>query len=229
MVIETLNMTKKIVDFFNEYPDVFMDMEKKTIINYSKKFSKYLLVPDNVREVYDELELIPDENNIYLGFIDLVEKIHSLENKKIVEIGGGVLPRLAKRITGSKKIKEMVVYDPRLSKYEEDTDKLRLVRKRFDINTSLDGADLILGLMPCEAANVIVDSAVKNRTDFVLALCEGGPHGDEFDYFEDEREWLDDIIKSASLDVEQSDMGKLKIKYMREYGNPYPVIFNDRG
>ena len=229
MTIETMNMTKKVIDFFNEYPDIFTDIQKKTIINYSKKFSKYLLVPDNVREVYDELNLIPDDNNIYLGFIKLVENIHSLENKKIIEIGGGVLPRLGKRISSTRNIKNIVVYDPRLSKYECDTPKLKLKRERFERSTSIEDANLILGLMPCEAANIIVDSAINNRTDFVLALCEGGPHGDEFDYFEDEGEWLDDIIKSASLDVEQSGMGKLKIKYMREYGNPYPVIFNDRG
>ena len=229
MTIETMNMTKKVLEFFNEYPDIFTEWEKRIIINYSKKFSKYILVPDNVREVYDELSLIPRENNIYLGFIDLVEEIHSLDNKNIVEIGGGVLPRLGKRISSSKNIKSIVVYDPRLSKYENDTEKLKLVRKRFERDTSLDDADLVLGLMPCEAANIIVDSVVKNNKDFVLALCEGGPHGDEFDYFEDEGEWLDNIIKSTACDVERCGMGKLKIKYMREYGNPYPVIFNDRG
>lgn len=229
MTYDIFKNKSKIEAFFRKYPDLFKDYEKKYILNYLNSFNKRELVPDLVREVYDELGIIPDDSNIYIAFIDFISRQYRLKDKNIIEVGGGVLPRLGKRIAANLDNGRIVVYDPRLSRYEIGTDKLKLVREKFTKDTDVENADLMIGLMPCEAANVIVDSATKNRIDFVLALCEGGPHGDEFDFFEDETEWLAYIIKETKRTVEENEMGKLKLKYMREYGNPYPIIYNDRG
>ena len=229
MTTEIHDREKQIIDFFYKYPNIFTDMEQRSIINYTKAFKEDDLVPDIIREVYDELGFIPDNKNIYIGFMNLVSNMYDLKNKNIIEVGGGVLPRLGKRISATLDNGTITVYDPRLSHYEESNDKLKLVKDKFKRCTSVGNANLILGLMTCEAAETIVESAIDHKIDFVLALCEGGPHGDEYDYFEDEDEWRNSLIRYASREVDYRGMGELKKVYLKEYGNPYPIIYNDRG
>ena len=229
MEISIHNRKDKIVHFLEEYPDIFTDIEKRYIMCYADALDKEKLIPDIIREVYDELSVIPDENNIYIGFMNLISEIYDIKDKKILEIGGGVLPRLGKRISTVLDTGKIVVYDPRLSHYEQSTDKMRLVKKEFRRDSSIDDADLIIGLMPCKAAEVIVDSAITNNVDFVLALCEGGFHGDEYDFYESPEEWINSMISYTRREVEDKGMGQLKIKSLEKYGSPYPVIYNDRG
>ena len=46
--------------------------------------------------------------------------------------------------------------------------------------------------------------------------------------YEDEEEWLGAMLYYAGLEVEQNNLGTLQKTYMKEYHNPYPVIWNKR-
>lgn len=219
----------KVQEFLDKYSNYLSIFETQLLINYAKnEIPLQTLVPDVVREIYDELELLPDENNIYKGFINLINSEFPLKNRKIIEIGGGIFPRLGFRIETMLDNGSITVYDPRLALYIEDTEKMKLVRCKADKNIPIGDADLIIGLMPCEAAEVIIDIATLNNIDFMVSLCEGGPHGDIFDYFEDEDEWRHYILSKTQKLIEEKKMGKMKIKSLEEYGSPYPVIYNDR-
>ena len=219
----------RVLKFIKEHPGDFDDYEIQFLLDYVKLgVADDKMVPDLVREVFDELGLIYNKNNIYLGFLDMLQKEFPVEDRKIVEVGGGIIPSLAKRISKIQTTGNIVVYDPRLSKYEKDTDKLKLKREKFEVETDVSDRNLIIGFMPCEAAVKLIESATKNRIDFMLALCEGGPHGDIYDYFEDEEEWLSSVIYTAERNVEENNMGTLGKKYLKKYYDPYPVIFNQR-
>lgn len=82
--------------------------------------------------------------------------------------------------------------------------------------------------MPCKGAETLLDLALNNKKDFVLWLCEGGPHGDEFDFFEDDEEWRNYMIDKAKSGVEENGMGKLKVKMINEFSDKYPIIYNER-
>ena len=82
--------------------------------------------------------------------------------------------------------------------------------------------------MPCEATQSIIENAVDKNKDFMIALCEGGPHGDEFDYFEDEKEWLKAMLYIAERGLEDNNMGDLKVLSFKKYNSPYPIIYNKR-
>lgn len=212
---------KIIVDYINLYPDLFTPDEKLLIIDYLGCECYYFGIPDVVKQLYAKLGLIPDEHNIYKGFSNLVDGQFSVKDRSIIEVGSGLFPTLAAQISSMQDNGKIVVYDPKVSIYEEDTPKLKLVRSKFLRNTNIDDADLIIGLMPCEAADIIVDVALKKRIDFMVALCEGGSH-----QYDDD--WPDTLLERAEKGIVKNDMGKLKIKYMKEYGDPYPVIYNER-
>lgn len=220
--------TFMVKEYLEKYPDIFTAEEKKYIVSCLKYEFEDYLIPDCLRELYDELGILSDDKNVYKGFIEIADEAFKLSHRNILEVGGGILPRLGERISALQETGSITVYDERLSKYKEDTDNLKLVRKNFDKTIEIGNADLLIGLMPCKAAELIIDVAALNNVDFMIALCEGGPHGDEFDYFEDEEEWQHSVIYSARCAVRDKDMGKLMIKSMENYGSSYPVIYNDR-
>ena len=217
-----------IIDLIVKYPELFTEAERSYLINNCTASYKDRLMPDLFREVYDKLDLLKDDENIYLGFIDLLDNKFDIKNKDIIEVGGGIFPQLAKKISNIQEKGQIKVYDPRLSFYEDNTSKLTLVREKFSNKTKVDDVDLLIGFMPCEATYTIVDSAARNDIDFMIALCEGGPHGDIYDYYESDEEWLHSIISFANSLVEYNNMGTLEKTYLKEYHNPYPVIYNKR-
>lgn len=223
------NEYEKIVKFVISNAEIFTDYERKCILNYALRgHTKDKMIPDLIVEVYDKLGILKDDENIYLGFIDLLRENFNYQERNIVEVGGGIIPGLARRISSNQTTGKIKVYDPRLSKYEHNTEKLTLVREKFYSDTPIGNADLLIGFMPCEATYNIIESATRNNVDFMIALCEGGPHGDIYDYFEDEKEWLDTIVYMAERGIEDSKMGTLEKRYLKKYHNPYPVVYNKR-
>lgn len=219
-----------IKNFLKEYPEIFTPREQYQILKIIEGSNGELYGAECIREIYDELGLIPDNKNIYVGFSDIIEKEFGIENKNIVEVGGGHIPRLAKRLEKKQINGKVTVYDPFLSKYEKSSSKLSLIRNKFDGNTKIpEETDLLIGLQPCAAAEKIIEVAFKYNIDFIIALCEGGPHGEWFDFYESDEEWLCSIITRAKRGVEENDMGNLVVeKSLVKYNDSYPVIYNKR-
>lgn len=219
---------KKAIEFIKINKDLYGSFELAFLIEILKTENcPDVFIVELVREVLDQLGFIPDDYNIYKQYIDFIDEVHGIEGKNIVEIGGGRFPRLAERISSRQNKGKITVYDPRLYS-EESTDKLILKKKRASRTTDVGDCNLIVGLMPCKGAEVLLDLAIDNKKDFVLWLCEGGPHGDEFDFFEDDEEWRNHMIERARTGVEKNRMGRLQVKKLSRFSSNYPIIYNDR-
>ena len=228
------NASKVLLDkmliskFLDEHQDYYDQWEKSYIRNMSSSLSSHeKWTKDVLREIYDQLEMIPDDKNMYITFMNLLENEFGIEGKNIIEVGGGIIPRLAERIHLKQKTGSITVYDPRLGSDLESKDRFVLKREDFSKKTNVDGADIIIGLMPCKGAESLIASATEHNIDFLVWLCEGGPHGDYFDFYESDEEWLSSMIYYAQRGVETHKMGKLKIKNMPEFSE-YPIIYNRR-
>lgn len=186
----------------------------------------FMYFPYVTREIFDKLGLMPYDANVYSRFADFVKEIHDIKGMNILEVGGGVYPTFAERIcTQAGKV---TVYDPRLTKKQPDTDKLKLVRKEFNKRMSLSGYDLVLALMPCKGAEAVLDACVEQDKDFIVGLCEGGPHGDCFDFYEDEDEWIHSMITYADSRIRRNGKGKVLTKQLDGCSYPYPIVYNSR-
>ena len=82
--------------------------------------------------------------------------------------------------------------------------------------------------MPCEATQTIIENATMNRKDFIIAMCEGGAHGDIYDYFESTEEWLNCMLYLAEREIESNNMGELKVLSFKKYLSSYPIIYNKK-
>ncbi len=222
-----LKTKQAIQRFLNQYPEIFDDYEKEYLLNY-RIGSRDEDIPDLVREVYDELGLLKDKDNIFIGFQELIGEHFDLKNSNIVEVAGGIIPRLGKRISSIQERGKITVYDPRISPYEKNTSHLKLVRKRFHEDTRINGSDLIIGLMPCQATYPLLWSAFKTQTPFMVALCEGGPHGEPYDFYEDADEWVHGVLCYADNQAKKNGMGPLVVLeevFKDDYHDPWPVIY----
>ena len=132
----------------------------------------------------------------------------------------------------------ITVYDPNLYiteeyknlTYEEkDSLKLKLINRRFTPLVNVRSSDVIIGLLPCGASSTIIKSAIRYNKDFMIALCDSCSYFEYFDTNEEDLEWPNKFIEDATKIVEENGLGKLKVKTLKEIGDNYPIIYNDRG
>lgn len=216
-----------VIKYLKENPEAFNYIEKEQIIK--SLYDDWGSHNHICLQLYDELGLLPDDRNPYKAFSKLVNDIFDIKNKKIIEVGGGNLPRLAKRIAEIQDTGTITVYDPSLYIKENEELRIKLIKRRFNSITNVSSADLLVGLLPCGSSSVIVKSALRNNKDFIIALCDRHNLLENFDEVEEDLEWPDNFIKDTSRIVEENNMGKLKIKRLKEIGEQYPIIYNDRG
>ena len=214
--------------FLKNHPDYYEEFEIERIKHHALHDDEATAYTrDIMREIYDELGMIPDEENIYIAFQQELEKQFGIEGKRILEVGGGILPRLGKRIELAQTKGTITIYDPRVGKDIPSSERLILKREKFTRKTPVEDADLIIGLMPCEGAEPLIEQATSHKKDFMLWFCEGGPHGDCYDFYEDEFEWLNSMRYLAESGIRDNRLGKLMIKKLDHYSN-YPIIYNQR-
>lgn len=186
-------------------------------------------MPDIARQVLEEIGYYDDkkEKSGYEAFITLLDREFGL-NKNITEVGGGVVPTLGYKISLRQNGGSITIYDPRLIDYHQQHENFILKKEKFYRNTDTSNSDMLIGFMPCEATQAIIENATDNNIDFMIAMCEGGPHGDEFDYFDSIEEWISCMLYIAERKMEEQDMGELKVLSFKKYGSPYPLIYNKR-
>ena len=223
---ETINAIK-VQNFLKENEYGYSARELEFIRNNWRFFIDRKFHVDLLRQLYSELNLISDEANIYNGFMKILEENFDIDTD-IIEVGGGRIPSLAKKIALKQKKGTITVYDPDLISTDSPYPNMVLRKQPFTLQTPVEKEQLIIGFMPCEAAEKIIYNARENQAHFLIALCEGGPHGDEFDYFESEDEWLFSMIYSAKDAANKTGHGPLQIADLKQFDDPYPVIYTKK-
>ena len=225
--LEHITKQLKVNRFLEENKHGYNDREIEYIrANWVHSLDKKFQV-DILRQMYSELGFTDEENDIYHAFIKILEENFDIDTD-IIEVGGGKIPSLAKRIALKQKQGTITVYDPNLISTESPYPNMVLRKQPFTLKTPVEKDQLIIGFMPCEATERIIYNARQNGAHFLIALCEGGPHGDEFDYFESEDEWLSSMLYSARDIANKTGHGPLQMSDLKEFDDPYPVIYTKK-
>ena len=219
-----------IIKYLKEYDDYFSYEEKLKIKEALCDFSMgYDLYNYLCLQICDELNLLPDDQNPYKAFTETLNEQFNIENKNVVEIGGGKLLRLGKRIINMQDMGTVTVYDSNTLIRGGQYPRLRIVRRKFKSEMDAYGADVLVGLLAYTSASVAIDVAIAENKDFMFALfnkqnnnlfCEGS---------DDDINEINSFVERAEKDLDNSNLGKLKVKYMHEIGDNYPIIYNNRG
>lgn len=131
-------------------------------------------IPSDFMELYDELNLIKDDDNYYITFLNELEKHYKLDCN-ILEIGGGNIPSLAKRIA-KKQINigsgTITVYDKKIAYLKHNYSNLKLCRKDLTENSNIKSYDLVISLFPCTATILTIYKALEYNKDYFIGLCD---------------------------------------------------------
>lgn len=217
---------RRMSTFLETHSSYYTEAELRYLKKLMERRSDANIYRDKLRQIYDELGLIPDSANIYQGFLNLIIEKYGIE-RNIIEVGGGIVPSLSKKIALRQKTGKITVYDPRLMPITTTNERFVLKEEYFSKSTSIGDADLIIGFMPCEATIDIIDSALENRVDFMIALCEGGSRIG-FEWLENDEEWISFVVNYANVKSRAHNFGTVENAFLHEYKDPYPVIYSKR-
>lgn len=231
---------QRVSEFLDAHLESYADREiayiRRNYLSLKRNpYGKY--TADILRQIYDELDLYPTiesssanslnpPGNMYDGFVRLLEENFDID-RDIVEVAGGVIPTLAKKIALRQKTGTITVYDPRLMHLQNLPPNLILKAEPFRSNTPITPAKMLISFMPCEATPTVITSARQNNLDFMIGLCEGGSRKN-YEWLETTDEWIGYMTYLAERTIKENNLGTLVIESLEKYGNPYPVIYNKR-
>ena len=182
-----------VLDYIEKHYCDYTEHERNYIkrnLSYLKKNESTLSIrtPHFLRQIYDELGIIPDNENTYYGFVKLLEEKMDI-NRNVIEVASGIIPNVARSVASRQKSGSITSYDPRLTVQTALLPNMTIKRENFTSKTKVKPNSLLLGFMPCEATIDIIESAAINNADFMIGLCEGGSRK-KFYWLEYEDEWL---------------------------------------
>ena len=216
----------RINEFLKEYHNKYSAEEKEFILENYSLGRKHQITYAILQQIYDQLDLLEETDNIYTGFIDLVKDNFNID-QNIIEVGGGRLPRIGTKIAMQQKNGTITVYDPRLLDIDSPLDNLKLKKEMFTETTNLKNQHLMIGFMPCEASEIMIKRACENQMDFVVALCNCGSSND-YSWYESTLDWYQYMLETTQHYLKKENNGILGIASLAKYGDPYPVIYNKR-
>ena len=245
MSMNTYNYDRLLVDgveeasvlsYYEEYLDKYgKDIPKECLESMREDvlcgfYGDY--APCYIMQFYDEYNLMKDEWNLYKLFIELIKHNHpDLSNKTVLDVGGGVVPSLGKRL--AKDAKHVIVVDYDITD-TNNPNNLEVIKKRIEKASELPKADLVIGFFPCQATRFILEHAGNTNSDFMIGLC-GCVHDDDLRFelmwnncfglcaHEQEKRYLN----YAKQMIEEHKLGELQIDDS-SCVLPYPIIGNKR-
>lgn len=186
---------------------------------------------DILMQALDEVGAL-ENNNSFFGFVELLNSNFGL-NQDIIEVGSGLFSRVGHRIALKQKNNKTTAYDP-IMVLKNHPDNLILKKETFTIDTNIEKARLLVGYLPCNGMEVMIDKACQEDLDFQIYLCPCSIPKEilssvDSQTFDTLLPYFNDILLNDLREkIDCSSLGTLKTESLQEYGGPYPVIYNKR-
>lgn len=169
--VDETKVREALHDYINKYKEYLNEeLVKYLFESYADGFFDYRTISDFLMEFYVEYDLVKPERNRYLEFSKIIQEKYNIKDSSILEVGAGTLPVLSKMLA-EKTNKPVTAMDPYMYQIDHKIKNLKLLRQSLTETTSYDVPDLYVGMMPCDATEIIVKEAIKNRRNFIISMC----------------------------------------------------------
>lgn len=185
-------------------------------------------------QIFDELGLIPDDQNYYLGYLNALKNTFDI-GCNILEIGGGCIPSFSQKIANEQiKINKgtITVYDPLLIKRKKSYPNLSLKKENFTFDTNISNYDLLVSILPCTSTLVIVEKALMDNKDFFIGLCgcvhDYGYGRKVYEYYlSHSDEYIETILDYINERVRAYGRSDINILYLEDNYNVFhPIVYS---
>jgi hypothetical protein len=171
MVLKEGTNQFQLKEYLDEYLDTYEvpNMFRFQFIqNYLNGYSNRV-IDSQIAQFYKEYGVLDERADMYKAFVNIIKHNHpNLSDMTILDVCGGMVPQLGREL--AKEAKHVMVVDRNMV-YKNNPDNLEPIQMRIESYRDLPKADMIVGLLPCEATQHIIDYSVCNKKDFVIALC----------------------------------------------------------
>lgn len=177
-------------------------------------------IPGIPRQVLSKFGIINPEVDPYIKMCELLKNLSFLSGN-CCEIGAGEYPRLAELIAPEleRNHHKLTIYDP--STVPDKLSKgVTIVKEKFTKKTDLKGIDTLVSLFPCEVACTIIDKALDEDKNLLLAFC-GCDHSTL-----EHQKWLGEYwAEDVCMDYREQYGKEIEImQWPKQYGIPYPIM-----
>ena len=231
---ERMILIQKFNSFLNEYSEFYSPDIIDIIKTYFWKNQDSLTTLDVLMQVYQELGIYEGRKSYYNYHLNNINKLFNI-NCNVVEIGAGHIPSFANMLAREQlknKKGTVTIYDPCLIKLSTKYKNMKLHKENFNYCMDVSNYDLMLGLLPCEATEEIIKSAIINNKDFYISMC-GCNHSKNaflrmFGFCMPHDMYQTQMIELANDLMDEYNHNKEVVTcYMPdEYNVPYPVIYS---
>ena len=197
-------------------------------------------IPDILMQIYNELGLYYPSRSPYVGYFNKLLSIHGLD-KDILDVGGGHLPTFGHMIAkyqlriGKGTIS---VIDPALITNKSKMPNLKLIKEEFNKEYDITNYDMLVGILPCDTTEDLIESAIVNHKDFFVGMC-GCIHGElRSMYFGGGMYWgfnptpvmyQNLVEEKAQKLLEEYSEDELGITYLsKKHMIPFPILYNKK-
>ena len=188
---------------------------EKLAINFSSSKNKK---KDYVACVRSFLNLDLEERDIYKAYFKFLKENFDLTSN-ILEIGAGTFPTLAHYIDKEQQVKEsgsIEIYDPLL--VTMNLGNIIANKSLFEDDKKTKDKDLLIGMAPRDATEVIVRTANKYKKPFSILMCPNIKKSSKYD------EELDDLLEL--INSTKNDSYNVGVSYLdKNCYYPYPIVY----
>lgn len=164
IMYEFQGFMEKYGKYYKEFPELYKYVIQEFFVELAWGSPK-----DINRAIIEELGLNDTLNDdYYKNFIDYMKAETGID-RNLLEVGCGILPSLANRISKEQKSGSVTVMDPKVIESYEGN--IGIVKKSITEETDVSKYDLIYGFYPCEATPTMIKSSFKNDKDLFIELC----------------------------------------------------------
>jgi len=223
-------LSEKTYQKYQEFLELYSDQYDKDALEFIKdNFFTYIhkkASPDILMQIYHELGIKNESTLFYKLHLKKLQDKFSLD-RNILEIGSGYIPAFAEEISSYQQhINKgtITIYEPLLIKMN---DNINSHKEKFTIDTDISKYDLLVGILPCDATETIIEAACKNNKDFYIAMC-GCVHretGSELVY--NPISYQHYIIDKTEYYLEKYNNGTLEIDRIN-HDIDYPILSNKK-
>ena len=217
--------------FIEEYGDLYSEEAYEYIIDNFWTYLYSPMAPDILMQVYSEIGVEPVRGTFYNAHLKNIESLFGLDTN-IIEVASGMIPSFAKKIAERQaRLKKgtITIYDPLLLRTTSKYPNMTLHKDKFTRHTDIKDADLVAGILTCEATEEMIVAACNQRKNFYIAMC-GCDHiaaSSPIMMAYDPTRYSRYIIDLAKRLLKQNENGELQIKYLnKKYDCEYPILYN---
>lgn len=215
--------------FKKEYKECYTEEEWKFI---EENFWTYIFspaAPDLLMQIYTELNIISEQGNFYQKHLNNLQSKFNI-GCNILDVASGIIPSFANLLAFEQlKIGKgtVTIYEPLLGLTKAKYPNITLHKEKFTSETRIKKFDLITGIMPCGATDVIIEQACKNKKDFYIAMC-GCTHFENIPWgmYVTPEMYQDYIIDKTKRLLKEYDNGTLIIEQLEDFPIDYPILYN---